>query len=111
MLFLTGTGTLPLIVKFRLALVFDQLSIQSVKLSLHRRSAKHMNVTTEIKILLLSPPPKVITMWCLNTGTNLFIQCAAFNVTHFESRITHLLYTAVGVRESVSKNLSFQIPP
>jgi len=52
MLFLTGTGTQPLIMKFRLALGFDQLSIQSVKPSLHRRSAKHMNVTTNFHLVL-----------------------------------------------------------
>ena len=28
-----------------------------------------------------------------------FIQGAAFNVTHFESRITHLLYTAINTTE------------
>jgi len=52
MLFLTGTGTLPFIVKFRLTLVFDQPSIQSVKPSLHRRSAKHVNVTTNFHLVL-----------------------------------------------------------
>jgi hypothetical protein len=52
MLFLTGTVTLPLIVKFILALVFDQPSIQSVKPSLHRRSAKHMNVATNFHLVL-----------------------------------------------------------
>ena len=43
---------------------------------------------------------------------------AACNVTHFESRITHSLHTAINttehglnVREGVSKNLSFQVPP
>jgi len=30
---------------------------------------------------------------------NSYIQGAAFNVTHFESRITHLLYTAINTTE------------
>jgi hypothetical protein len=30
---------------------------------------------------------------------NFYIQGAAFNVTHFESRITHLLYTAINTTE------------
>jgi len=37
------------------------------------------------------------------------IQGAAFNVTHFESRITHLLYTAINTTEhgQVSQCLEF----
>ena len=37
------------------------------------------------------------------------VQDAAFNVTHFESRITHLLYTAINTTEQgqVSQSLDF----
>ena len=37
------------------------------------------------------------------------LQCAEFNVTHFESRITHLLYTAINTTEhgQVSQCLGF----
>ena len=39
----------------------------------------------------------------------IYIQCAAFNVIHFESRITHLLYTAINTTEhdQVSQCLGF----
>jgi len=39
----------------------------------------------------------------------LIIQGAVFNVTHFESRITHLLYTAINTTEhgQVSQYLGF----
>jgi len=39
----------------------------------------------------------------------LVLQFAAFNVTHFESRITHLLYTAINTTEhgQVSHCLGF----
>jgi hypothetical protein len=33
------------------------------------------------------------------TRSSIYIQGAAFNVTHFESRITHLLYTAINTTE------------
>jgi hypothetical protein len=44
---------------------------------------------------------------CINTHTHthtyiyiyIYIQGAAFNVTNFESRITHLLYTATNTTE------------
>ena len=43
---------------------------------------------------------------CVRCGTSsdscsssLLVQGAAFNVTHFESRITHLLYTAINTTE------------
>jgi len=40
-------------------------------------------------------------------GIRLIIQGAAFNVTHFESRIAYLLYTAINTTEhgQVSKRL------
>ena len=40
---------------------------------------------------------------------SIHIQGAAFNVTHFESRVTHLLYTAVNTTEhgQVSQCLGF----
>ena len=43
----------------------------------------------------------------------LFIQDAAFNVTHFESRITNLLYTAINTTEhgQVSQCLGFTKSP
>ena len=81
-LFLTGTGIL-LIVTFWLVLVFDQPPIQSVKPSLPRCSAKHVNVPTNFHCvlrlkmygaMLLSPPTRIVTMWGINTGTNLFIE-------------------------------------
>ena len=39
----------------------------------------------------------------------IYIQGAAFNITHFESRITHLLYTAINTTEhgQVSQCLGF----
>ena len=35
------------------------------------------------------------------------LQGTAFNITHFESRITHLLYTAINTTEQVSQCLGF----
>jgi len=39
----------------------------------------------------------------------MFVQSAAFNVTHFESRITYLMYTAINTTEhgQVSQCLGF----
>jgi len=36
---------------------------------------------------------------CQQAPQNSLIEGAAFNVTHFESRITHLLYTAINTTE------------
>jgi hypothetical protein len=40
---------------------------------------------------------------------HIYVQGAAFNVTHFKSRITHLLYTAINTTEHghVSQCLGF----
>jgi hypothetical protein len=36
---------------------------------------------------------------CRAVTSELVLQGAAFNVTHFESRITHLFYTAINITE------------
>ena len=46
---------------------------------------------------------------CTQATKRFLLQGAAFNVTHFESRITHLLYTAINTIEhgQVSQCLGF----
>jgi hypothetical protein len=56
--------------------------------------------------------PHICNISRLRVNNNLlylFVQDAAFNVTNFESRITHLLYTAVNTTEhgQVSQCLGF----
>jgi len=44
--------------------------------------------------------PLVTACWCIRLmWVHIYVQGAAFNVTHFKSRITHLLYTAINTTE------------
>ena len=76
------------------------------------RDTQHQHVTFSIvnyKLLIANTSLQHLRIFCSFKVMFKLLQGAAFNVTHFESRITHLLYTAINTSEhgQVSQCLGF----
>ena len=55
--------------------------------------------TNEILLQKNDTVRRICTLLHSRRSKELYVQGAAFNVTHFESRVTHLLYTAINTTE------------